>query len=208
MLDKQVQLAMAKWPNVPDCFGWLGLDARGVWRMRDQATQDQGLLGSKITNATLRGFIDRNYLSDETGRYYFQNGPQRVFVDLQATPYIAHSDPQAGWVLHTGTVLDSCDAVWMTPDGKIILQSGAIVAQIDDRDAIHAMAHLQISGQLASDQQLLDWLENPHHDLRFEFQGQALAVQLTELDTLANLIPFVLKPVPDSGAIPSQSPTD
>ncbi|MFB0914815.1 MAG: DUF2946 family protein, partial [Burkholderiaceae bacterium] len=28
-MDDLVKQAMAKWPNVPNCFGWLGLSARG-----------------------------------------------------------------------------------------------------------------------------------------------------------------------------------
>ncbi len=28
-MDDIVKAAIAKWPNVPNCFGWLGLDARG-----------------------------------------------------------------------------------------------------------------------------------------------------------------------------------
>ncbi|MEG1326098.1 MAG: DUF2946 family protein, partial [Janthinobacterium sp.] len=34
-MDDLVKQALAKWPNVPHCYGWLGLDARGHWRMRD-----------------------------------------------------------------------------------------------------------------------------------------------------------------------------
>lgn len=36
-MDDIVKQALAKWPNVPDCYGWLGLDARGRWFMRDDA---------------------------------------------------------------------------------------------------------------------------------------------------------------------------
>ena len=28
-MDDIVKQAMAKWPNVPHCYGWLALDARG-----------------------------------------------------------------------------------------------------------------------------------------------------------------------------------
>ena len=35
-MDELVQQAMAKWPNVPHCYGWLGLDARGRWYLRDR----------------------------------------------------------------------------------------------------------------------------------------------------------------------------
>jgi Protein of unknown function (DUF2946) len=41
-MDDIVKAAMAKWPNVPDCYGWLGLDARGNWYMRDDRVQAAG----------------------------------------------------------------------------------------------------------------------------------------------------------------------
>ena len=31
-----------KWPNVPHCYGWLALDARGDWYMRDDRIQARG----------------------------------------------------------------------------------------------------------------------------------------------------------------------
>jgi len=30
-MDEIVDAALKKWPNVPHCYGWLGLDARGAW---------------------------------------------------------------------------------------------------------------------------------------------------------------------------------
>jgi len=197
-VDKQVQLAMAKWPNVPHCYGWLGLDARGCWRMRDQRAQELGLLGSKIANITLRGFIDRNYLADEQGRYFFQNGPQRVYVELEATPYIAHSDPQSGWVLHIGVALTSCDAVWMTPDGKLILRSGEYLAQIDDRDMASAMTQVCLHGQAASDEQVLDWLENPNDSMTFLMNGHAVPIKMSKLESLAQAHPYIKSPYTNS----------
>ena len=44
-MDDIVKQALAKWPNVPDCYGWLGLDARGNWYMRDDAAQAAGPFG-------------------------------------------------------------------------------------------------------------------------------------------------------------------
>jgi hypothetical protein len=41
-MDDIVRQAIAKWPNVPDCYGWLGLDARGNWYMRDDRAQAAG----------------------------------------------------------------------------------------------------------------------------------------------------------------------
>lgn len=95
-MDDIVLKAMIKWPNVPDCFGWLGLSARGNWYMRDDRTQSLGSFasgqpgakGSMLQHAKLIDFIQRNYASDASGRWYFQNGPQRVYVELEATPWI------------------------------------------------------------------------------------------------------------------------
>ncbi len=88
-MDDIVKAALAKWPNVPHCTGWLLLDRRGQWRMRDEGAQARGELGTPIRHAALVGFIERNYERDEDGCWFFQNGPQRVFVELAYTPWVA-----------------------------------------------------------------------------------------------------------------------
>ena len=92
-MDDQVLRSLMKWPNVPDCFGWLALDRRGQWRMRDEFTQQNKLPGHVIKHTALNEFIARNYACDELGRYFFQNGPQRVFITLDATPWIVRITP-------------------------------------------------------------------------------------------------------------------
>lgn len=92
-MDEQVLRSLIKWPNVPHCFGWLALDRRGQWRMRDEFAQANQLTGSLIQHTALNEFISRNYACDSLGRYFFQNGPQRVFITLDATPWIARIIP-------------------------------------------------------------------------------------------------------------------
>ncbi|CAM3721039.1 DUF2946 family protein [Polynucleobacter brandtiae] len=92
-MDEQVLRSLIKWPEVADCFGWLALDRRGQWRMRDEYAQANGLPGKVIEHATLNEYIARNYARDTAGRHFFQNGPQRVFVTLDATPWIARIHP-------------------------------------------------------------------------------------------------------------------
>jgi len=87
-MDEIVRQALAKWPNVPHCTGWLLLDRRGQWRMRDDAAQAAGELGTPIRHEALLGFINRNYEGDADGQWFFQNGPQRVYVELAYTPWI------------------------------------------------------------------------------------------------------------------------
>lgn len=96
-MDEIVKQALARWPNVPHCTGWLLLDARGHWRLRDEADQAAGAPGTPIRHEALIGFINRNYERDAQGQWYFQNGPQRVYVELEYTPRIVRlaSDAQS-----------------------------------------------------------------------------------------------------------------
>ena len=108
-MDDIVKQALAKWPNVPDCYGWLGLDARGRWYLRDDATQAQGpfpqVKGSLLEHEKLIEFIERNYEPDAQGQWFFQNGPQRVYVELEATPFIWRIQPDFAVLSHTGAAL-------------------------------------------------------------------------------------------------------
>ncbi len=109
-MDAIVAAALKKWPNVPHCYAWLALDARGDWYMRDDRIQAAGpfprVKGSRIDHEKLREFIARNYAADESGAWFFQNGPQRVYVELEAAPWIwrLQPDPTSSVVVtsHTG----------------------------------------------------------------------------------------------------------
>lgn len=105
-MDDIVRQALAKWPHVPHCFGWLGLDARGNWYMRDDKVQAAGPFprsrGSLLRHEKLIDFIQRNYESDAQGQWFFQNGPQRVYVELEAAPLVWRLGPGHSVVAHTG----------------------------------------------------------------------------------------------------------
>ncbi|HJV83971.1 MAG TPA: DUF2946 family protein [Noviherbaspirillum sp.] len=200
MLDDIVKQAMAKWPNVPHCYGWLALDRRGNWRMRDERAQALRLPGDRITNAALLGFINRNYTHDEQGRWYFQNGPQRVYVTLEVAPYIAHTDPAEGFVLHTREPLRQIEAAWMTEAGHLLLQGGEKIAVVDDRDMAQCLQRLHLGGAIASDEQILAWLDKPQEgtDLALDFQGTCIPVNHVASDAVASRFGFVLEPQPGS----------
>ena len=46
-MDDIVRAALKKWPNVPACYGWLALDARGEWYMRDERVQAAGAVSGR-----------------------------------------------------------------------------------------------------------------------------------------------------------------
>jgi hypothetical protein len=127
LMDAIVEAALRKWPSVPHCFGWLGLDARGDWYLRDDQVQAQGAFpthkGSRIEHAGLLGFIARNYAHDGAGAWFFQNGPQRVYVDIEAAPWVWRvqaADAAPGWLIasHTGRAAHHRSA-WLDEHGRL-----------------------------------------------------------------------------------------
>ncbi|MEH6434966.1 DUF2946 family protein [Massilia sp. DD77] len=176
-MDDIVKQAMAKWPNVPHCYGWLALDARGGWRMRDEAAQRAHAPGDRLTNPALVGFINRNYLRDERGNWYFQNGPQRVYINLEATPFIARTDPQQGLMLQTGQALAAVDKVFLLDSGALVFQGGEVVAQLDDRDVAQVLALLELDGKPASDEAVMAWLENGGGELVLPWNGRRIVIE-------------------------------
>jgi hypothetical protein len=193
-MDDIVKQAMAKWPNVPYCYGWLALDARGAWRMRDEAAQRAGTPGDKLTNAALVGFIVRNYLSDERGCWYFQNGPQRVYINLETTPFIARTDPAQGLVLHTGQPLGTPEEAFMTDAGSIVLRAGQTVAQVDDRDAAQLLQAFELDGRPAADDDVMAWLEGGAGELALRWQDRRIAVGRLNADEMPDRFGFVRRP--------------
>ncbi len=123
-MDDIVKQALAKWPNVPDCYGWLGLDARGRWYMRDDRTQAAGPFphpkGSLLQHEKLIDFIHRNYEVDGAGQWFFQNGPQRVYVELEATPLVWRLAADGVVTSHTGkpTSVQEC---LLDAEGRVYL---------------------------------------------------------------------------------------
>lgn len=124
-MDEIVAAALRKWPNVPHCYGWLALDARGDWYLRDERAQAAGpfpaVKGSRIAHEKLLGFIARNYAADAAGQWYFQNGPQRVYVQLEAAPWVLRvGAAAAGWPLVTHTSLAArLRSVWEDEHGRL-----------------------------------------------------------------------------------------
>jgi hypothetical protein len=193
-MDDIVKQAMAKWPNVPHCYGWLALDARGTWRMRDEAAQRADAPGDKLGNAALVGFINRNYLRDERGCWYFQNGPQRVYVNLEATPFIVRTDPAQGLVLHTGQPLAAPDEAFMLDTGGIVVRAGTLLAQLDDRDVAQLLTAMELDGKPVADEALMAWLGNGAGRLSLRWQGREIALERVEAAALPQRFGFIQRP--------------
>lgn len=141
-MDEIVKQALARWPNVPHCTGWLRLDARGQWRLRDEADQTAGAPGTPIRHEALIGFINRNYERDAQGQWYFQNGPQRVYVELEYTPFVVRLAVDTGGALaladQTGQPFAPARA-WIDEAGSVLFAEAvpdAAAADVTPRVAL------------------------------------------------------------------------
>jgi hypothetical protein len=127
-VDDVVLRAIAKWPDVPAVFGWLALDRRGTWLLRNE----------RIENPSVLAFINRNYAHDDRGRWFFQNGPQRVYVSLEYTPLIyrvhAEADGMIAIETQAGTRVDSLQSAWLDDDGNLLLESKRGIGAVHDHD--------------------------------------------------------------------------
>ena len=135
-MDDQVLAGMARWPNVPAVFGWLGLHRRGNWLLQ----------GEPIENPIVTAYIGRNYERDDEGRWFFQNGPQRVFVELEYTPFVYRATNASHHPLkietHTGKPVAKLRGAWIDEEGALLLESEHGVGVLHDRDLDSALSAL------------------------------------------------------------------
>ena len=183
-MDDIVKQAMAKWPTVPDCYGWLGLDARGNWYMRDDRAQacgsfasgKAGAKGSLLQHAKLIDFIGRNYAATADGCWFFQNGPQRVFVELEATPWIWRISPDGSIRSHSGQAANF-EAAYVDEMGYAYLQTDLGFGLVHTQDVALAAQSIE-AGTWALEQ--CQRADLPH---RFHYVTQPQALMGLRADT-------------------------
>jgi len=200
-MDDIVKAALIKWPDVPHCYGWLALDARGQWRMRDARCQALGLAGEVIRHPALIGFINRNYLHDANGCWYFQNGPQRVYVELESAPYIARTTP-AGLMLHTGLAFDQPEVAFLNPSGELFFAKGEVLAQLDDRDLAELLPNFYVGNTPVSDERFIAYLsqssiQDPLVLRLTPTAAKAITVQIADTASLMSRYGYCQQPAQD-----------
>lgn len=113
-----------RWPQVPACYGWLSLDRRGQWRLQ----------GEPVSHIGLKEFIARHYGPDDAGCWLVENGPQRVFVALEYTPWIWHRQGDGSLRAHTGVEAAQPQAIFLDEEGSFLIQTPLGIGLVDDRD--------------------------------------------------------------------------
>ena len=123
-MDRSVIRTMARWPNVPAVYGWMSLDRRGRWCLQ----------GAPVVHGGAIAFMNRNYACTADGQWYFQNGPQRVFVDLDYTPWIYSLDGAGVLVDHVENPVKELRGAWIDEEGNLLLLVERGIGLLCDRD--------------------------------------------------------------------------
>ena len=141
-MDDSVIRAMARWPNLPAVYGWLSLDRRGRWCLQ----------GTPVVHRGAVEFMSRNYACTAGGQWYFQNGPQRAFVDLDYTPWIYSLDGARNLVDHVGSSVDELRGAWLDEEGQLLLLGERGIGLLCDRDLEAMSGNLRLANGRACDE--------------------------------------------------------
>jgi hypothetical protein len=197
-MDEIVLRGMAKWPNVPAVYGWLALDRRGQWLIK----------GERISNPLVTEFIGRNYARDERGCWFFQNGPQRVFVDLDYAPHVYRIVSADGAPLaletSTGRAVATVRSAWIDEAGVALLDTEYGIGTVDDRDLDRLLQHFTDAAGVPLTEDVLDEQMDQLHQgqsarLWLRFRSASIGVGPIRSVTVAQRFGFRSRPEAPAG---------
>jgi hypothetical protein len=137
--------------------------------MRDERTQALGAFanqnvnskGSLIQHEKLIAFIQRNYTSDAQGNWYFQNGPQRVYIELEATPWVWRISDTFAITGHDGQDAKYVQA-YVDEKGWLYFETHLGFGLVHTQDVQYAAAALE-QGLWSTKEILRDTIANRFH---------------------------------------------
>ena len=185
--------AMQRWPNVPALFGWLGLDRRGRWLVK----------GEVITHGRIVSTINQNYSVDAHGRWYFQNGPQRGYIELEYAPLVLRTDAtNAGLVTHTGLPVQRAMAAYLDEAGSVLLQTEHGAGEIAHSDLDWVLQRLTVEDRTVREDELVGALVMPTGsttELFLDVLGTRMPVIRVDSAEAPARLRFVRDPQPREG---------
>jgi hypothetical protein len=192
-MDEIVIRGMLKWPDVPAVYGWLSLDRRGSWMIKNVSGRFE-----RIANPAVNEFIGRNYAADAQGRWYFQNGPQRVFVALDYTPWVYRLDDAGeGLLAHTGAAPRALETLFVDDAGALLLDTEFGVGVLLDRD-LPAFIERLSDPRGGAPERLLENVARGQ-EARALLRGASIRVAPIRGAEVPRLFGFVQRPSPPAG---------
>jgi hypothetical protein len=192
-MDEIVLRSMLKWPDVPAVYGWLSLDRRGSWMIKTVAGRFE-----HIANTAVREFIGRNYTADAEGRWYFQNGPQRVFVALDYTPWVYRLDDAGEGILaHTRAVPRSLETVFLDDAGALLFKTELGIGVLLDRDLPTVLERMRDSRGTDAERLIESILQGA--EAQVMLQGKNVPIASVRSADVPRRFGFVARPAPRAG---------
>lgn len=191
-MDEWVVNALKRWPNVPALFGWLSVDRRGRWLVQ----------GETISHPRIVEVINRNYAADEHGRWYFQNGPQRGYMQLESTPLVLFVADNEHLVTHTGLPVEQLRAAYLDEEGSLVLATEHGPGELRGTDLQWALDRLSIAGKQIDEDALAAALEQPTQsqtNITLTAGPSQLSLQRLDFAQAPSRLGFVRVPAPHEG---------
>lgn len=189
-MDEWVIKALRRWPNVPALFGWLGLSRRGRWLIQ----------GESISHQRIVTTLSRNYAGDEQGRWYFQNGPQRGYVQLESTPLILFvTDDRRGLVTHTGLLASQIRDVYLDEEGAVVAMTEHGAAEIAGSDLPWILERLSHRDHALNDDALAAALaldSGSVTDIVLTLDSATMPLRRLDFADIPSALGFVREPMP------------
>lgn len=190
-MEDWVQRALARWPDVPALYGWLSLDRRGRWRIR----------GETISRPQIIDTINANYAADERGCWYFQNGPQRGYIELDYAPMVLMRDAGSQALrTHTGRVVTRISRAFIDEQGDLLLLTEHGAGLLIDTDLDWALSRLSAGDDLAEEEALaaaLGLASGAATGLQLALADPTIQIERLDFQRAPALLGFVRKPMPD-----------
>lgn len=188
-MQNELPLQFSNWPGHPEVHGWLRLSRRGDWFVK----------GQKVTHPRSLSFINAHYQSDPQGRWFFQNGRQRVFVQLAYTPYILRLNGTDSFKTHTGLTINELKQVCLDDEGNLLFQTEFGIALLNDYDLPLVQDYLATaSGTTPDDSTLMIaidlLLQGCTSSLFFMWKGSALPIKPIQVNQVSKVFHFQKEP--------------
>lgn len=188
-MEEWVHRALKRWPNVPALYGWLKLDRRGRWLIQDEL----------ISRPQIIDVINANYAADERGCWYFQNGPQRGYVQLEYAPLVLRAADGEGLFAHTGQRVERPTAAYMDETGALLIATEHGPGALIDDELEWALARMRVDGVAVTDADLAAALSLPSAaGTKVTLELGAVKVPIRRLDAsdVPGHLKFVRDPLP------------
>jgi hypothetical protein len=187
-MEEWVERALKRWPNVPALYGWLKLDRRGRWLIK----------GELISRPQIIDVFNGNYAADERGCWYFQNGPQRGYMELERAPLILNADGE-DLRTHNRLTVASVEAAYLDEHGGVYFRTEHGPGALIDSDLEWALERMSVNGRSIQEDEITETLASASGtktSATLRVGSRTFALARLDSDQAAQTLGFVLEPKP------------